>query len=201
MGQQAYRDSERIPCPRCRANNFLGQAQCWQCKSPLPPPEAMQRPTAPAVAPMQNMTYAFPVRAQRPNRLPLIAVGLVVLCGTLLFALYRVPKSTETSGRGRRLPGAVRQPETTDPPTVWVTGPESDNPVASENDPVAAEARRAVDREARNLDLPPPNAVRDENGRYRLRSGGSISAEEWEQARRKVQDNRYMKEPPLPPPF
>ncbi len=36
---------QRLACPRCRANNFVGQAQCWQCKASLPPPEAMNTPT------------------------------------------------------------------------------------------------------------------------------------------------------------
>ena len=36
---------QRLACPRCRANNFVGQAQCWQCKASLPPPEAVNTPT------------------------------------------------------------------------------------------------------------------------------------------------------------
>jgi hypothetical protein len=202
MGQQAYQDNARIPCPRCRANNFLGQSQCWQCHSPLPPPEAVQRPVMPMAAPIQP-TYAFHTAARPRNRLPLVVVGLAVLCGGLAFVVLRMPKageSGETLGRARRQPGTA-QPETGDPQTIWVTGPASDNPIASESDPVAAEARRAVERASRELDLPPANAARDSEGRYRLRGGGSISAEEWERARRKVRDNSMIKEPPLPPPF
>jgi len=67
----------------------------------------------------------------------------------------------------------------------------------SEN-PVESEARRVVERESRRLDLPPPVSA---DGKVHLRSGGTISQEEWNAASRKVQESPLLREPPKPPPF
>ncbi len=34
----------RIPCPKCRSNNFFGQTNCWQCGASLPPPDMLAPP-------------------------------------------------------------------------------------------------------------------------------------------------------------
>ena len=54
---------QRLACPRCHANNFVGQAQCWQCKASLPPPEAMNTPT---VAGWAQPSSAAPLQSARP---------------------------------------------------------------------------------------------------------------------------------------
>src|SRR5438132_9248633 len=46
----------RVPCPRCRANNFPGTPACWQCGGSLPPPESFAAPGA----------YAHPVPVPMP---------------------------------------------------------------------------------------------------------------------------------------
>src|ERR1041385_1987035 len=46
----------RIPCPRCRANNFVGTPNCWSCGGSLPPPEAF----APPRYPPQPQAYSQP---------------------------------------------------------------------------------------------------------------------------------------------
>jgi hypothetical protein len=71
-------------------------------------------------------------------------------------------------------------------------------PVAG--DPVEEEARRAVSREGATLGLPPPATV-SPDGRVHLRTGGTISADEWNEARRKLKENPLLKDPPVPPPF
>lgn len=196
---QPSQGGERIPCPRCRANNFLGQTHCWQCKSPLPPPEAVRGPAYPVAPTPQSYAYAPAPRSRSFPLLPFVGIVLLVFGGALYFVFQNRSKTTETTTRSRRLPDAAARVE--QPGVIMDTGPAFDSSVSAENDPVAAEAKRAVDRARGELALPPPNAQRDENGRYRLRSGGAISQEEWERARRSIQDNRFQREPPLPAPF
>jgi hypothetical protein len=212
MAQQPGRaGGERIPCPRCRANNFLGQTHCWQCKSSLPPPDATAYPARPVSAPSGYPVAApvgypashYVVPARRVNWLPVAFVALLVCGGVLYMALSRA-KSPESRSPERRQPRVAQPAASDEPRTIWVTGPPSQIP---DNDPVTDEARRAVERASRELDLPPPNAARDTDGRIRLRSGGVLSEEEWQRARRKVGDSPLvresplLKEPPLPPPF
>ena len=48
-------NTARVQCPKCRANNFIGQPRCWQCGASLPPPEAIHgapaMPSAPFAVP------------------------------------------------------------------------------------------------------------------------------------------------------
>src|ERR1051325_5261862 len=50
----------RIPCPKCRSNNFLGQTNCWQCGSSLPPPEAFAAAQPSAMPPPQSQPQFAP---------------------------------------------------------------------------------------------------------------------------------------------
>src|SRR5438094_785724 len=57
--------TDRIPCPKCRANNFLGQTNCWQCGSSLPPPDSVG---SPARAPQNPQpAYAPPQQSYAPT--------------------------------------------------------------------------------------------------------------------------------------
>jgi hypothetical protein len=63
----------RIPCPKCRSNNFPGQTNCWQCGASLPPPNVFappvytppQPPAAGAIPPGVQIAIA-----QRHSRQP-----------------------------------------------------------------------------------------------------------------------------------
>lgn len=204
MAQHARRDdSARIACPRCRSNNFLGQTHCWQCRSPLPPPEAMSGYAPPQAVSAPVWTAPSLSRRAR-NPLPLIFVSLLVLCGVLVFTITRRSKPGETSPHASRLPdreNRSQREESGTPEKVWDVGPITEPSAKPEYDPVAEQARRAVERASQELDLPPPNAARDADGRIRLRGGGSVRQEEWDRARRKVQESPYLREPPMPPPF
>ncbi len=61
------RSGERVACTRCRANNFVGQAQCWQCGNSLPPPEAFSA----GVPPVQQ-ARPVPAPVLRPAVLPAV---------------------------------------------------------------------------------------------------------------------------------
>ena len=207
--QPRQTDSGRVACPQCRANNFQGQARCWQCNALLAqqanarmpqasvsrPMQTPQRGTAP-VMPGQGAAFA----PRMPSR-----AGIAVLCiGVALLAFWVVFRVG--SGHQESLTATPKSPL----PPMATMNPQSASSEATPNpqatpessDPLMSEAQRVLARERRNLDLaPPPNAAKDANGRIRLRSGGSISPEEWEAARRKVQQSPVANEPPAPPPF
>ncbi len=60
---------QRLACPHCHANNFVGQMQCWQCKGSLPPPEATRSVTPNTPAASTPPAWAQQPNAQRPNSL------------------------------------------------------------------------------------------------------------------------------------
>ena len=98
------------------------------------------------------------------------------------------PLTNKTPARTDAMPEARETPQT--------------RPPAATNDPVMDEAKRVLERERQNLNLPPPaEGVTSADGRVHLRSGGSISREEWEAARRKLNDSPTLREPPALPPF
>ncbi len=68
----------RIPCPKCRANNFAGKTHCWQCASPLPAPEAAG-PDAAGAAPRPHTApnpSQWPQSQSRPGAVPRGSAGL-----------------------------------------------------------------------------------------------------------------------------
>jgi hypothetical protein len=69
---------------------------------------------------------------------------------------------------------------------------------ALSDDPIDSEARRVVDRESQKLNLPPPVSA---DGKIHLRSGGTISQKDWDDAARKVQESPILRQPPTPSPF
>lgn len=81
------RSGERLACTRCHSNNFVGQAQCWQCGHSLPPPEALSvgvssaqqqaRPVpAPAIRPPISLAAMPPVYPDlQPAYMPGYAAG------------------------------------------------------------------------------------------------------------------------------
>jgi hypothetical protein len=101
--------------------------------------------------------------------------------------------------------GASHAPAVTSAPT----NPQAEAPATSQDaevnkvlseDPVTAAARRVVDRESQKLHLPPPPVGAD--GKIHLRSGGTISQKEWDEASRKVEDSPVLRQPPVHvPPF
>src|SRR5690349_10083824 len=50
---------QRVPCPKCKANNFLATTNCWQCGSSLPPPEAFGAAPQPAPQGVARRPHSF----------------------------------------------------------------------------------------------------------------------------------------------
>ncbi len=195
-GRRGDMGDGRIACPRCRANNFVGQAQCWQCHTPLPP--AALVPASPIA----------PVSTWRPDVRILLPVVAVVTFGIVWFLVGRsqspersapvsLPPQTLSSENSRSRPDAVPAL----PQENTSSAAQTNTPTApTDSDPLTSQAQREVERARREVGLP-PSAPADPNGRVHLRGGGTISAEEWEEAQRKLQQSPLLRDPPSPPPF
>jgi hypothetical protein len=197
-------DRRRVSCPRCRANNFVGQAQCWQCHASLPPPEAMQAPP-PSAYPQAGFASA-PIARQSDSRSGLYGViGVLVVCLIGLGIFILRPKPTETASRDWRQSeqAMIKEAENFDsdqPRLSLPSDPMLDAQTRGQTagDATVSEAQRVLERERANLGVAPTSGG---SGDIRLRSGGSISREQWDDVSRRVRNNPYMKEPPMPPPL
>jgi hypothetical protein len=245
----------RVICANCHANNFAGQAQCWQCHAPLagarggaPAPPArpatrMPRASVPEPWPQQAPPFA-PRRSAtaRPSALLLVGVGMMAFVIALIFATRpqanspaQVNSATGGIGTGRSsyepvrslsggqtaggLDGAATDTSGTSAvPDAGAVTPDAGNsatnqpanssaaanpttgPTTGGGDPLEDAAKRVISREAPNVGQPPTGAV-SSDGQVHLRSGGSISVDDWNAAKRKLQDNPLLKDPPAPPPF
>ena len=70
--------------------------------------------------------------------------------------------------------------------------------VTEDTDPLVAESKRFIERESRHAGLPEPPAASD--GRVYLRSGGSISTDQYRDAQRHIQESPVLHTPiPAPP--
>lgn len=153
-------DNAFIHCLRCGCQNPLGMDRCRRCGASLPPPEAL-------------LPHQGPARGGRRSSWVIAVFSAAVLgLGALLF-LTRI-----ASGPPIR-PGV---------PPFSGTGPAPSASVPAApagQDPLIEEAQRTIRRLQEEHGLTPPPA--DDAGRVHLRSGGSISAEEWERAARSLQ--------------
>ena len=126
---------QRLACPRCRANNFVGQAQCWQCKASLPPPEAMNTPTVmgwgqqvgtPPAAGMQatqvqpvnpqgnwqspagvSSAQEMPVARRRGSKMPLIMAGALLTASAMVWFAFHRSALPPANTSGLSLPPGV----------------------------------------------------------------------------------------------
>ncbi len=234
----------RVICPNCRANNFAGQARCWQCQAALS--------GASGASPMVHRSASLPTQAAAPAPLPqfvpagaaqrsslarpsaLLLIGVAMLTFVIVLMLNTRPPAG-TAPNTRPTPSGINAGQTATNPASDLNsgqandaaqpgGPETssglsgadagsglsstsnaDNggtasPTSGNRDLLEDAAKRVITRETPNVGLPPAGAV-SPDGQVHLRSGGSISIEEWNAAKRKLQDNPLLKEPPAPPPF
>lgn len=157
---------QRIPCPRCRANNFAGQTNCWQCASSLPPPEATgayapvsayaAQPIPPAASayPPQNAPVGYAPAASRSSWrlvIPLVLIAVVMLGGLFMFAVRR--QRQRASQEERELRQAAQHYRIQEPTlTPLREGTDISNPSALDPGSVDAQAQRALQRGYRQLE-------------------------------------------------
>jgi hypothetical protein len=197
----------RVSCPRCRANNFVGQAHCWQCRAPLPPPESLAAPL-PYTVPMRQGREAAQRQASIPagayRRNPGLWLVLPLVAGITFGIVWFVGGAQQRAGEagGTVAPPQARYgtPSAVPRRSTPAGLPDGTASSAAATDPLTDQARREVERARSDIGLPPPETV-DPGGRVHLRSGGTLSMDEWEAARRKLQASPILRDPPPPPPF
>ncbi len=180
-------------CPQCAELAALDAAFCGQCgrqyRTQFVPPSASDGSSG-GFAVMEPFTSGKPavwlVRSSQAAVALLVCLTVLMLSGVFRRqAKPGLPEVTAVAGAHRSvslpedLPSAARR--------------------ALSDDPVETAARRAVERESQKLDLAPPKV--SEDGKIHLRSGGTVSKEEWEAARRKAEESPILREPPKPPPL
>jgi len=217
----------RITCPKCRANNFAGKTHCWQCASPLPPPEAVGRGPAgtPSRQPVDPNASNWPqsqagmgqhgggypphspVRQAHPGMhqdafvrkwgMSRGIAGVLAAVGVGMFLIVWA-----MAGRQRGASDPVRiEPNVPAP----ILAPATHEPAATarpaqdDTDPLVAESKRFIERESRHAGLPEAPASSD--GRVHLRGGGSITTDQYRDAARRVQESPVMHTPIPPPPM
>ncbi len=83
-------------------------------------------------------------------------------------------------------PAAARQPS---PETQSVQQPSEQAPappVSPDDDSVLIQARRELRQAQTDVSIPPADAVTSPDGKIHLKSGGTISAEEWQSAKNRI---------------
>jgi hypothetical protein len=166
-------------CPRCQAPAPLETAFCEQCghryRTAFPAQNPPPRPATSAKQPAPPLLRAA---------ILVVAVCVAYASFVLVLRLGRDKPANFAADPVRLQP----QPTHTGsaPPTNAV-----EERKAEPIDPVEAEARRALNRAKRDLDIP-QNAATDETGRLRLRGGGAIDRATWEEAQRKLQNSPVL---------
>lgn len=100
--------SQRIPCPKCQANNFPSSAVCWQCGQPLraeqnqpppgPPPQGPPGGYQPNYGPPSGPPPAD--NSQTLVILGFIAAVLGVLCCPVVFGVTAIILGVVAKNRG-----------------------------------------------------------------------------------------------------
>lgn len=173
------RERQRIPCPRCGANNFPGQVRCWQCGASLPPPEEIGAASAPATPPRGSVPPPVPTRPSRRSRTGLwvlLAAALILACAIPLFLRSVRTGAARSASEQAELQRLRQQMLRGDE----LPGSQPAEPL--EQNSVEARARRELDRLRQEAGLANPPA--DSSGQVHLQTGGSLSADEWQRAQR-----------------
>lgn len=200
MNQPVFRSGQdRIACPQCRANNFPGQPRCWQCGASLPPQDALNSRPSPGP---QGSPMPFPARPGPGVASPPRLLWGLVLAGVALVSFLAVFLLVNRRAANEKI--VWETPRRSEPALAPAPAPDATNaaneaPARPENsDPLTDQAKREIQRAQRDLAIPAPDSVSGKDGRIHLRSGGTISADEWERARRKVQESPYFRDPATP---
>ena len=201
---------QRIPCPRCRSNNFPGHTNCWQCGATLPPPESAfpisvrsarpnvefpipnALPMPPPVAPGSRAMVSLPSAAPRPGfnwfylRLGILAVTLLgMLAGATYYANLGRTATQIDSGTQQAIEQIDQMGRSMEQMINQSQQPIS-SPAAMDPNSVEAQAKRELERLQRQHGVTPPPVSPD--GTVRLQSGGTLNPEEYERARRALRN-------------
>ncbi len=185
---------QRIPCPKCRANNFLGKTNCWQCGSSLPPPEAFGATPAAYVQPAQPAAFSsgqaplgYHPQASAKRGGPAIAIAVAAVLVIVVVGAFAMARSRGHRGVPGNLdlsPEQMRQIREFQNSVRQSSG-SSDLSSSTDPDSPESQGRREIKR-LEDKGLVPSAPKPDSEGRIHLQSGGTISPEEWERARQSL---------------
>ena len=190
----------RITCPSCSANNFAGKSGCWQCGAPL----GTQTTTRPA-----GRSSAGPATSHHSPPLPstqndgfirtwgmskgVAALVVAAAVGAFLivwFAAARVRSNDTGISSAHPISAPSAAPSDRSMP--------AERSATQDTDPIVDESKRFIERESRHAGLDPPPVASD--GKVHLQNGGSISAEQYRDAQRRVNESPVIRTPiPAPP--
>ena len=200
-------DQQRIFCPRCRANNFLGQTNCWQCGASLPPPEAGAYVPSPANilrgAPMQpsqipvqhppqwqaNPNPPFDTSSSSNRKIWFVVIPVIlVLIGVIfyLMSMLNSKKAGPTDDLHAQIERLKQQEKGMMDNRNKPTG-------TDEVDETTQAAKREIQRLREKQGLTAPNP--DADGSITLQTGGKITSEDWDKARRSLRKSSTYNPP------
>lgn len=198
---------QRISCPKCRSNNFLGQPTCWNCGASLPPPEAMAPPAStiaryPAAPvrnaeppntptsiqpPIQSPTNPYthqPIHTPRATGLRIAIWAILILPVLLAMSWYAKTRSGGNAIEAQKDAAIKMQEELTRSldERIKASQERPTGPGALDPDSTDAQARRELKRiyEKTGVGAPPPT---DAEGNVHLQGGGTLTREQWEKTR------------------
>lgn len=176
-------------CPKCGTVAPLDATFCGQCgrqyRTQFTSPDAGMPPSAPAPF------YSAPAPAA--PRMPSVWILRAVQGLIAAIACFAVLSFSGVFRHDGKAPAPVTlSRSTTQQEPSAPANQETQVRRALSEDPIESEARRVIDRESKRLDLPPPVS---DDGKVHLRSGGTISKEEWDAASRKAQQSPVNHDP------
>lgn len=164
--------ADRIRCSRCGANNFPGAPACFQCGAAL----SGSAPTAPArisqPLPRAPVSWLNQAPARRPSPLAYAAVAALTFLLALAVVLLVRRSGTPAPAAGTLSPPAASAP--TAAPALTM-------------DPLQAAAQQAISNGKRGLGEEAPPVSPD--GRIHLQNGGSISQDEYNAAKSRMEQS------------
>lgn len=216
------RSGERLECPHCHANNFAGQAQCWQCRGSLPPPEEIkskglkvgsrQANAGRVVGGTQEQSYSapaapyiLPAASHSPGKMPLVLCIALLTAGTLVWVGTRhrdvtpgapalnAGESAEMRGLRNDARGVVPESELSNSGLPDPGGARLSMP---QRDPLAAGTDPNEIAAKRAIEQAMPHLglppSSGSDGKVHLRNGDTISSEQYEDVQRKLRQNPVL---------
>ena len=176
-------------CPRCQTSAPLEAAFCRQCGRQYKTQFTSDNIPAPLNVPLAPPPAEFaagpPLVLSRRLTQTLTVLGALVVFLSVLAARstmrHDVAAKPDTSGLPQPPPYAAPQV-----------------PATTSSDPINDEAKRFIEQEKQEHGLDPPPSSVGPDGRIHLQNGGSITREEWDKAKRAVQQSQLN--PPMPAP-
>ncbi|MEP6754505.1 MAG: hypothetical protein ABJA67_03305 [Chthonomonadales bacterium] len=179
---------DRVTCPRCGANNFVGQPSCWQCQSSMPPPEAIG-----ISSPHQfnQQPFAPPRRTMPMGAVVAITICLILASVVGAYILFGRPHKSDVAEPGS-LQAKIDELKKQEAALGKRMGSQVPEPTLGSNDELGSAAQRRLQElkeKAGAMGAAPPSMGNDD---IRLQGGGSLTKDQYQKALDSVKNSgRY----------